>query len=44
MGCTQEKAVKRQQNNNTFLHYYIFDVLAYNGKSVYTEKIEKGWF
>lgn len=40
MGCTQEKAIKRQQNNNTFLHYYIFDVLAYNGKSVYTEKIE----
>ena len=31
MGCLKEKAIFRQENSK--LHYYIFDVLAYDGKS-----------
>lgn len=33
MGCLPEKAVKRQENQK--LHYYIFDVLIFNGVELY---------
>lgn len=32
MGCLEEKAVERQ-NKGEKLHYYIFDTLAYNGRT-----------
>ena len=32
MGCLEDKAIERQRNHH--LHYYIFDVLAYGGKSL----------
>ena len=38
MGCLREKAIKRQENKK--LYYYVFDVLAYNNKSTYTNSIE----
>lgn len=39
MGCLKEKAIARQEANEK-LHYYIFDILAYNNKSTYTNNIE----
>ena len=33
MGCLVDKAIDRQKNG-TPLHYYVFDVLAYDGKSM----------
>ena len=33
MNCLVDKAVKRQESEETKLHYYIFDILAENGKS-----------
>ena len=39
MGCLQEKGVARQKENP--LHYYVFDVLAFDGKSLYKEDVEK---
>lgn len=38
MGCLKEKGIARQEKNK--LHYYIFDVLAWEGKSLYKEPIE----
>lgn len=38
MGCLKEKAIARQEKNP--LHYYVFDVLAYNNKSTYKNNIE----
>ena len=38
MGCLKEKAISRQEHHK--LHYYVFDVLAWNGKHMYKEKIE----
>ena len=40
MGCLENKAITRQ-NNGEKLHYYIFDVLAWNGRSIYKENIEE---
>lgn len=40
MGCLPTKAIYRQMNGDP-LHYYIFDVLAFDGKSLYKENIEK---
>lgn len=33
MNCLLPKALKRQESENRKLHYYIFDILAENGKS-----------
>ena len=38
LGCLKEKALERQKK--TPLHYYVFDVLAYNGKSLIDIKFE----
>lgn len=39
MGCLPTKAIYRQLNEKP-LYYYIFDILAYNGKSYLKENIE----
>ena len=39
MGCLTSKAIERQEKGPK-LHYYIFDVWAYNGKSLMNTKIE----
>ena len=39
MGCLKEKAIARQEAKEK-LHYYIFDVLAYNNKVTYTNSVE----
>ena len=39
MGCLKEKAIARQESGPK-LHYYIFDVLAYNGESYLDMVIE----
>lgn len=39
MGCLKEKAIARQEKGEK-LHYYIFDILAWNGYDKYTENIE----
>lgn len=39
MGCLKEKAIARQEAGEK-LHYYIFDVLAFNGLALYTQNIE----
>lgn len=33
MGCLKDKAIARQQKEEDKVHYYIFDIWAYNGKS-----------
>lgn len=33
MNCLQQKAIKRQEKDENKLHYYIFDILANEGKS-----------
>lgn len=38
MGCLKDKAIARQKNDP--LHYYIFDVLAFDGQSYLKMKIE----
>ena len=40
MGCLVDKAIERQEKGEK-LHYYIFDVLADNGKSLIKEPIEE---
>lgn len=40
MGCLVDKALKRQETGMK-LHYYVFDILAYNGESLYEEFIQK---
>lgn len=39
MGCLTPKAIERQEKGDK-LHYYIFDVWAYNGKSYMNVKLE----
>ena len=39
MGCLKDKAIARQ-NTGEKLHYYIFDILAWNGKSLVEKNIE----
>jgi hypothetical protein len=39
MGCLKDKAITRQEKGDK-LHYYVFDVLAYNGVSLYQKNIE----
>ena len=40
MGCLEDKAIKRQKQGEK-LHYYIFDVWAYNGQSLMNTPIEE---
>lgn len=40
MGCLKEKAIARQKQGEK-LHFYIFDVLAWSGKSWLSESAEK---
>lgn len=40
MGCLEEKAIQRQEDGEK-LHYYIFDMWAYNGNSLMKEAAEK---
>ena len=40
MGCLAEKAIARQKSGEK-LHYYAFDVLAWNGLALYKQNIEK---
>lgn len=40
MGCLKDKAIARQEAGEK-LHYYIFDVLAWNGLVLYKQPIEK---
>lgn len=40
MGCLTEKALARQ-NTGPKLHYYVFDVLAYGGQSIYKSNIDQ---
>lgn len=40
IGCLPQKARERQEKGMK-LHYYIFDILAYNGKSLYQKNIEE---
>ena len=39
MGCLKEKAIARQESGEK-LHYYVFDVLAWNGRSLVKSTIE----
>ena len=39
MGCLEQKARERQEKGMK-LHYYVFDVLAWNGKSLLKESIQ----
>lgn len=39
MGCLKDKAISRQEKGEK-LHYYVFDVLAWAGKSTYQLNIE----
>ena len=39
IGCLKDKAIARQEKGDK-LHYYVFDVLAYNGISLYQKNIE----
>lgn len=39
MGCLEDKAIARQKAGEK-LHYYVFDVLAWDGKSIYKSNIE----
>ena len=41
MNCLLPKALKRQESEDRKLHYYIFDVLAENGKSYLDMKAEE---
>ena len=47
MGALPTKAIKRQEDSNQFLDYYIFDVLMWNGidyaEKPYETRLEKVW-
>ena len=40
MGCLEDKAIRRQEEGDK-LHYYIFDVWAYDGKSLMNTPVEE---
>ena len=40
LNCLKDKCLERQKKNG-YLHYYVFDVLAYNGKNIMEEPFEK---
>lgn len=37
LGCLKDKAIQRQEKNNEYLVYYVFDVLAYGGLDFYNK-------
>ena len=39
LNCLKDKCLERQKANG-YLHFYVFDVIAYNGKSLINEKID----
>ena len=39
LNCLKDKCLERQKTNG-YLHFYVFDVIAYNGKSLINEKID----
>ena len=39
LGCLKEKAIERQEKGNK-LHYYVFDIWAYNGKALLNTSVE----
>lgn len=41
MGCLLEKSLKRQEDEDKRIHFYVFDCLAYNGKNIMNEPIER---
>lgn len=41
LGCLKEKSLKRQQDEDKKIHYYVFDVWAYDGKSYLNKTIEE---
>ena len=41
MGCLTDKAIARQQKEEDKMHYYIFDVLAYCGKSLLQDRAQE---
>lgn len=41
MNCLVDKAIKRQEKEENRLHYYIFDILAENGKSCLDKTAEE---
>ena len=41
MNCLTEKAIKRQEKEENKMHYYIFDVLAYDGINMINFSAEK---
>ena len=40
LNCLKDKCIERQKKNG-YLHYYVFDVLAYKGKNIMGEPFEK---
>lgn len=38
LGCGKEKAIQRQEDNN-YLHMYIFDILAWDGNDIHNKPI-----
>jgi len=40
MGCLEDKAIRRQEEGDK-LHYYVFDVWAYDGKSLMNTPVEE---
>ena len=41
MGCLLEKSLKRQEDEDKRIHFYVFDCLTYNGKNIMNEPIER---
>lgn len=41
MGCLTEKAIERQKDNSKKMHYYVFDVLAFDGESWINKSAER---
>lgn len=39
MGCLPEKALQRQQGNYGYIHYYIHDILMYDGVNLVSNKV-----
>lgn len=41
LGCLKDKSLKRQEDEDWKVHFYIFDCLAYNGKNIMSEPLER---
>ena len=42
MGCLSEKAIERQKNEMGYIHYYVHDILKYNGEDYVANQIGYG--